>query len=164
VLQEVWISAFRRRRSFREDSTEAFDRWLTTLVDRKLLDTIRLAQTLKRGGREAVIQDAIRSESNQRAQLADVASPVRTPSRIMSSKEAAWAVKLALEALPDDYRVAIRMHVMDGRSYAEVAEALRLPATAVRYLLRDGLRQLQRRLGSATKFFTDAGKSRQART
>ena len=50
VLQEVWLSANRTLATFRPDGPHAFDRWLLRIVNNRLLDALRAARTVKRGG------------------------------------------------------------------------------------------------------------------
>ena len=156
ILQEVSIAAFRGLPSFREDRTDAFDRWMTTLVERKVVDACLAARTLKRGGDHLTVRNR-RSRASSFLDLFDrVASSGRTPSREVSAKEATRAVRIALGSLPDDRRRAIWMRHIEGLSRAEIAEAMHKTDAAVNSLLFNGLRQMRRRLGRAAMFFSDA--------
>jgi len=156
VLQEVSIAAFRGLPSFRADRPDAFDRWMTTLVERKVVDACRAARTLKRGGGHGTVKDK-RSRASSFVDLFDrVVSSGRTPSREVSAKEAIHAVQVALGSLPDDRRRAIWMRHIEGLPPAEIAGAMHKTNAAVNSLLFNGLRQMRRRLGRAAKFFSDA--------
>lgn len=52
----------------------------------------------------------------------------------------------ALEALPDDQRVAVVAHHVDGESYAQIAERLACSESVVRQRVSRGLRTLRTRL------------------
>ena len=156
ILQEVSIAAFRGVPSFRADRPDAFDRWMTTLVERKVVDACRAARTLKRGGGRRTVK-AKRSRASSFVDLFDhVVSSGRSPSREVSAKEAVHAVRIALGSLPDDRRRAIWMRYIEGLPLAEIAEAMHKTNAAVNSLLFNGLRQLRRRLGRSAKFFSDA--------
>jgi RNA polymerase sigma factor (sigma-70 family) len=156
ILQEVWIAAFRGLPSFRANRPDAFDRWVTTLVERKVVDACRAARALKRGGDRRAVQNN-RSLLSSFVDVFDrVTSGGQTPSRDASAKEAALMVRIALGSLPDDRRRAIWMRHIEGRPLAEIAEEMQKTNAAVHSLLFNGLRQLRRRLGRAAKFFSDA--------
>ena len=164
ILQEVSIAAFRGLPSFRADRPDAFDRWMTTLVERKVVDACRAARTLKRGGGRPTVKNR-RSRASSLADLFDrVASSGRTPSREVSAKEAVHAVQIALGSLPGDRRRAIWMRHIEGLSRAEIAKAMHKTDAAVNSLLFNGLRQMRRRLGQATAFFSNASNDLPRRT
>jgi RNA polymerase sigma factor (sigma-70 family) len=85
-----------------------------------------------------------------------LAAKQRTPSREVSVKEATHAVRIALSSLPEKRRQAIWMRHIEGKSLAEIAQAMRKTNPAVNSLLFNGLRQLRRRLGCADRFFSDS--------
>ena len=156
ILQEVSIAAFRGLPSFRADRPDAFDRWMTILVERKVVDACRGARTLKRGGDRRAVKNR-RSQASSFVDLFDrIASSRRTPSREVSAKEATHAVRIALGSLPDDRRRAIWMRHIEGLPLAEIAGAMHKTNAAVNSLLFNGLRQMRRRLGRAANFFSDA--------
>ncbi len=151
ILQEVWLAAFRGRASFRNDRPDAFDRWVTVLTERKLVDAARAARTMKRGSGHPGSRAASFGELFNR-----VASGSRTPSREVASREASRAVQIALCGLPEDWRRAIWLRHIEGRSPAEVAELMSRTVPAVRALLFKGMRELRARLGWSGMYFTDA--------
>ena len=55
-----------------------------------------------------------------------------TPDAVLASKEIAEAVNAALEALPEELRMAITLREMEGMSYEEIAQALECPIGTVR--------------------------------
>jgi len=50
VLQEAWIAAFRGMGGLRIEDSALVERWIISVVNRKLLDALRLAHAKKRGG------------------------------------------------------------------------------------------------------------------
>lgn len=161
VLQEVWIAAFRGAVGFRGNDADDFDRWLTTIANRKLVDSLRAALAVKRGGRTPIVAEAQQRRSSIVDLFARVASPQATPSRETSTKEATDALLIALACLSEDRGRAIRMRHIDGLSVPEIAKLMQRTIPSVHGLLFHGLRELRTRLGSAEKFFSDAQPAQQ---
>lgn len=157
VLQEVWVAVFRGIANFREDGPDAFDRWLTSITQSKVVDAIRRAGRLKRGGGHRFAHEAQRRTTSYLDLSARVSAEQRTPSSEDAAKEAVHAVQIALSTLPADYRCAITMHHIEGRSHAEVAEAMTRTRPAVNSLLYRGLHMLRKQLEPAGRFFSDDG-------
>jgi len=159
VLQEVWIAALRSFSKFEPGRPDAFDRWLMGITNHKLLDALKAAGRLKRGGGARIAHAA----DNRRTSLTDlfarVASPGKTPSRDVAASEAAHAVQIALSRLPDDRRRAIQMRYLEERSRPEIAREMERSEAAVNSLLFNGLRDLRARIGDVARFFSDARSS-----
>ena len=154
VLQEAWIAAFRGMGGLRIEDSALVERWIISVVNRKLLDALRLAHAKKRGGGRVQVSGKHSSFSSGLLEL--LASHERTPSRAMSEKEASRAVRVALARLRADRRQAIRMRYIEGLGPKEIAARMGKSAPAISALLFNGLRELRERLGHAAKFFSDA--------
>ena len=50
VLQETFVAAFQNIGSFVPNGPDALDRWLITIANRKLIDALKRAHRIKRGG------------------------------------------------------------------------------------------------------------------
>ena len=155
VIQEVWIAAFRGLPDFRADNSGAFDRWLTRIADRKLLDAIRMSRRVKRGGRHCIERGAQRKRTSCLELFARISCGQRTPSSEEAAREAVHAVRIALGALPDKYRQAITLCHLDGQTRADIARTMRTSPSAVHGLLYRAMVKLRRLLGPPTKFFSD---------
>ena len=156
VLQDVWIGAYRGLSSFNPSRPDALDRWLTGITNHKLIDAIKTAGRLKRGGGAKVVRAAHSRRMSFCDLFARVASPHRSPSRDAAASEVAHAVQIALSRLPADWRRAIRMRFIEGQSQQEIARHMGRTEAAVNGLLFRGLQGLRDRLGDATRFFSDA--------
>jgi RNA polymerase sigma-70 factor (ECF subfamily) len=156
VLQEVWIAAHRRFSGFNPARPDALDRWLMGITHHKLIDALKTAGRLKRGGGARIVRAAHDRRTSLCDLFARVASPGRTPSRDAAASEAAHAVQIALSRLPEDRRRAIRMRYIEGRSRPEIARQMRKSEAAVNGLIFRGLQDLRAHLGNATRFFSDA--------
>ena len=69
--------------------------------------------------------------------------------------EAVDAVQIALAALPEDYRTAITLRYIHGRSCAQVAKAMRKSDGAVWSLLYRGKRKMRGLVDSVGVFFSE---------
>lgn len=152
LLQDVWAAAIRSAQEIPRDQ-RSIERWLQTIAKNKLIDAIRNARSLKRGGLASQLLFRTTEVSGFFSRLmAD--SP--TPSREMSIKELESAIRLALASLPDMEREAVQLRFIEGRSREQVALALQKTGPAVNSLLFRGLRMLKAELKSAARFFSDA--------
>jgi RNA polymerase sigma-70 factor (ECF subfamily) len=155
IMQDVWIAAFRGRQAVRGNDPRRLNAWLNTIADRKVLDAIRTARTLRRGGgREQVKRSVERTSLDELVSI--VGSPSRSPSGQASAREASVAVRVALGSLPDRNREAISLRYLRGLPLAQVAQRMNTTENAVRGLVFRGLHEMRQRLGHAREFFSDA--------
>jgi len=155
VLQEVWMASYRNLATFAPDGPNAIDRWLTTIAVSKIVDAIRAARRLKRGGEWSRIDDAQRRMTSLTALFEQVQSPVRTPSHDVRKTERAHAVSIALNRLDTRRHRAVYLHHIEGLPLAEIAARMDTTESAVNSLIYNGLRDLRRFLGEAAEYFSD---------
>ena len=106
LMKEVWIAAYKSRWSFRFAGPGEFSHWLTAIAQRRLIDHVRTAAAL-RGVDHAALRagrDSDKSHSDLFNRLVD---PGDTPSRVLSRREAADAVRATVAGLRDGYRRVI---------------------------------------------------------
>ncbi len=158
VLQDTWTSAFKNLASFHADGPNAMERWLTAIAQRRVVDTIKRAARLKRGGGKR-LEHAEDRASSLLDLFGNVASPDRTPSSEAAVAEAVDAVQIAVASLPPARRQAIWMRYIEGQSRDAIARAMDRTPAAVNGLLFHGLQQLSERMGSAGRYLSDAASS-----
>lgn len=159
VLQEIWIAAFRGIGKFKPDRPDAFDRWLITLANHKLLDLLKSVLADKRGGQSYIMGGLHHRQASLSGLFTLLQSPQSTPSGEVSVKEATSAVQVAMSGLREDRRQAIWMRHIEGREISEIAAALDKSESAVHNLLNRGRKELRKRLGGSSKYFTDTASS-----
>jgi RNA polymerase sigma-70 factor (ECF subfamily) len=162
LLQEVWAAAFRTVGHFRSNGTDAIDRWLTTLARAKLVDAVRSARCLKRGGNWRYTRSLTPRLSSFGGVLFWLRSPQRTPSQTAHLADTAQRILIALEQLSDRQRRAVELRYLAGLSRQKIAQELDSTEKAVKALLERGLQQMREALGPAAKYFTDARSSDEA--
>ena len=123
VAQDAFIKAYRALPNFRGDS--AFYTWLYRIA----INTAKnhLVAASRRPPKDGV--DA------QEAEQFDAGSGLKeyaTPERLALRSELAQAIQDAIEALPEELRVAIVLRELEGLSYEEIASAMECPIGTVR--------------------------------
>ncbi|MDF0490301.1 sigma-70 family RNA polymerase sigma factor [Sphingomonas sp. H39-1-10] len=80
-----------------------------------------------------------------------VPAPVPTPeAAVLASAELA-ATRLALEDMPEDMRMAVEMHRLDGRKLKDIAAFLNVSTTTAHKLVSEGIERCRERAGRRMK-------------
>ena len=127
IAQETFLRAYRALHQFRGDAQ--FYTWLYRIA----------VNTAKRFLLELKHEPAV-WQPNLNADDADdetfwpklEPSTDESPETVLAAKEIGLAVSAALEALPQDLRVALTLREMDGLSYEAIAEIMQCPLGTVR--------------------------------
>ncbi len=123
VTQDVFIRAYRGLHNFRGDSS--FYTWLYRIGVNTSKNYL-LERKRKHGDAAVDVDDAEYYEGSEA--LKTNASPERNLLR----DELKAVLFKALEALPDDLRVAISLRELDGMSYEDIANIMECPIGTVR--------------------------------
>ncbi len=124
VVQESFIKAYRALANFRGES--AFYTWLYRIG----VNTAK--NWLASNGRRLPTSTPVDNEDAEGYSEADLLRDEDTPDRMLQSKQIAETVNAAMEALPEELRVAIALREIDGLSYEEISEAMGCPIGTVR--------------------------------
>ncbi len=130
IAQETFIRAYRALGQFRGDAQ--FYTWLYRIA----VNTAK-KQLLSMKNDPVVLQSALMSDEDDETSVAQRAhnlgmSDSETPDAVLASKEIAEAVNAAMEALPEELRMAITLREIEGLSYEAIAQALDCPIGTVR--------------------------------
>ena len=162
ILQEALLQAWLDIKSLKATASASFMSWLKTVADRRMSDALKSQQRLKRGGQLRRATNWIGHENASWHDLLDaLPAEAQTASSIISHKESARALQVAVSLLPEDQRTALRMHELEGMTLRETADAMKRTVPAVRGLLHRGRQQLARDLASASSWLsarTDASR------
>lgn len=129
AVQGVWLSlcadGCRRLRGFQMKS--ALSTWLTVLSSRKALDFIRTES------RKGALRTVHLDDENR-----DLVKELQAPeSEERYSLDEVFGLHEAMEKLPEEDRLILKMYYLDGLSYRSIAETLRVaPNTVSSYILR----------------------------
>lgn len=150
ILQNTFLQAFRDIRRFEPRADATFGNWLARIADHRLLDAIKEQDCDKRGGGWRRWEDNAASDSGMTPLLDWIASDEKSPSSVVARGEALHALQVALAALEEDQREAIRLRLLEGKSLEETATALGKTPDAVRGLIHRGKQELNEAMGRAS--------------
>jgi len=123
VAQDAFIKAYRALPNFRGDS--AFYTWLYRIA----INTAK--NHLVAAGRRPP-KDDIDAQEAEQFDAGTGLKEYATPERLALRSELAETIQEAIEALPEELRVAIVLRELEGLSYEEIASAMECPIGTVR--------------------------------
>lgn len=151
VVQVTCTDAFLGIAKASAPDDQAFAAWLLRAARNNLHDAIRRLDAEKRGGKARRLNPTARTDARTFVERL-FGADTDTPSRIAMRGESESALERALQALPVDYRSAVRLYDLDGQPIELVARELGRSPGAV-HLLRvrahKRLRELLARAGSS---------------
>src|SRR6185369_2421058 len=124
VTQEAFIKAYRALPSFRGDS--AFYTWLYRIG----INTAK--NYLVSQSRRAPTTTEFDTEDAETFEDGDQLRDINTPESVLLSKQIGETVNSAMDALPEELRVAIVLREIEGLSYEEIAQIMNCPIGTVR--------------------------------
>ena len=141
LVQETYLRAYRGFGGFQEGTN--IKAWLYKILTNTFINSYR---SKKRRPDETDF-DAVEDFSLfGRLGGLEAAEAGRTPETDVLDAMPDEAVKAALEALPDQFRIAVLLADVEGFSYKEIAEITDVPIGTVMSRLHRGRRQLQKEL------------------
>ncbi|HET6999126.1 MAG TPA: sigma-70 family RNA polymerase sigma factor [Solirubrobacterales bacterium] len=132
LMSDTFTLALERRAQYRGDSYEQLSGWLWSIAQSVLRDYERRDEAARRGGRRL---------GRERRALTD--REIERIEDLASSRELRAAVARSLDRLPDEQREAVRLRVVEGLSYAEIARRLGLTASGTRTKVTRAMRDLR---------------------
>ncbi len=138
LLSESMVDAFGAFDSFRGDR---FDSWFFKMLSTNHIDMLRKAKR-----RPAESLETAYSESEGR----DVADTRASPEEELMNPLYSEPVQKALDALPEEFRLAVLLADVEGYDYAEIAALLQVPVGTVRSRISRGRERLRTALGGNT--------------
>lgn len=155
ILQETLLQAWLDIKSLKRTAPTSFVAWLKAVANRRVSDALKAQQRLKRGGQLRRTANWIADGSASWQDLLDaLPAEAQTASAILSEKENAQALQVAVDLLPEAQRTALTMHDLDGMTLRQTADAMKRTVAAVRGLLHRGRQQLAHDLASATSWLS----------
>ncbi len=149
VWQETLLRAWRDREVLDWRGLPAFRRWLLEVARNRIHDLANNLNAQKRGGGgELTFADRSSAAAPTTACAEHYAGPAMTttPSRVVSDRERAAAMRSALEAVPVDCRDVVRLRLFEDMTMEEIGTQLDLGVEGVRYRFRQGAEAYRRGL------------------
>ena len=122
IAQEVFLRVYTALPRFRGDSK--FSVWLYSIVS-----NICMTQR-KKHSRDTIVVNALRDEDMVYSQPAD--SMEDNPARIVECREVSARIRKLVAALPAQYSTVITLRYLQGCTYTEIAEILKIPMGTVK--------------------------------
>lgn len=124
LTQEVLIRIFKSIKSFKEQSS--FSTWIYRITTNVCLDEIR-----KRKNRKVVsLDEEIKLDDGEMKRQFESDEP--TPEETAEAEDLKKIVNMAIEKLNEEHRVVIILRDIQGLSYEEISEVLKLPEGTVK--------------------------------
>jgi RNA polymerase sigma-70 factor, ECF subfamily len=132
LTQEIFLKVFRSLEKFNQDAD--FSTWLSSVARNYCIDHYRA----NKREREVVVEDLVAFD------LAPASSG--NPHRALEDRDRRSFLRRGLDLLPDKLREAVILRDLQGLSYQEMAERLRLPEGTVKSRINRGREELSRLL------------------
>ena len=153
VMQVTYLEAFLHIDQLTARDTTSFVAWLTRIAENAIRDAVRgLSRQKRPDPARRVVPTSVADSYVGLLECLGVTTA--TPSREAVSKDAAEVLKAAVERLPPDYRTAVNLYDLEGRSVADVAATMNRSVGAIHMLRARGHDRLRQDLGSSSQFFT----------
>ena len=123
MTQEAFIKAYNSLQSFRGDSK--FSVWLYRIASNVCLDFLRSRS------RKPTVSLSVEDDEGEETQL-DVTDESQSPELLLERSLTRDAVQRGLQALAPDYRQILLLREIQGLSYEEIADVLRIEVGTVK--------------------------------
>jgi RNA polymerase sigma-70 factor (ECF subfamily) len=140
LIQETLLDAVSAFDRFQGDSADELRKWLRRLLLNNLVSFARrYRDTSKRQvGREVSLE----AGGECREHVGPVAD-TPSPSQQAIAHEQVEAIQMALERLPEDYRLVILLRYQEGQAFEDIGRLMELTPNAARKLWLRALKRLQ---------------------
>jgi RNA polymerase sigma-70 factor (ECF subfamily) len=154
ATQDAFIRAFRSLDSFRGDS--AFGTWLHRIAVNACLDVL---QRRKRAPQTYTDLESDSENSPQSDKIAERSSGEANrrldPARLSAQRERRKVVQEALAQIPEHYRLALVLYDIEGHSYDEIAQTLKLPLGTIKSRINRARLALREHLENKRELFEE---------
>jgi len=132
VVQEVFMQVWRTAEDYAPNKGNP-EAWITVMTRSRSIDKLRKLRSLNRATEEATAHE----EQKQKNSGGEENSPL--PKIVLES---------ALSQLKEDHQKALNLSYFKGLTHEEIAKELSVPLGTAKGWLRDGLRELQKKMKS----------------
>ena len=133
----------------------AFRAWLMKIADNLVKD----AQKRKRRERRVAAQDgpgrAPAENSSWAALVERIAGDGSSPSVKTQRRDNARRLRVALAALPEDYRQVVQRYYLEDQSLAQIAEAMGSTKGSIRAICYRARKRLRELMGRSSLYFSE---------
>jgi len=141
LVQDAMVRAYRFWNTFKQGTS--VKAWLFTILRNTFINGYH--QSNRRRSARADLASQLPSLGSQAA-LGQASAPTGGPDAMMSERVTRERIVTALEAIPEDYRMAVILADLEGLAYKEIAEIMDCPIGTVMSRLHRGRRLLYKLL------------------
>lgn len=153
VMQVTYLEAFMQIGTFRPDQAASFEAWLRRIAENNLRDAIRGLERHKQMPPARRINVAPNSDDSYAGLYEEIAATTMTASRVAFGKDTQRLLQEAINRLPPDYAMTVRLYDLEAKSIADVATAMNRSTGAVHMLRARAHERLGELLGTASAWF-----------
>ena len=150
LTQESFLRAYRF--FDRYDRDMPFENWLYRIMSRVFIDELRKRPRIQA---QSLDQPLSLGDGSDADFLLEIPDSAFDPEQIMLSESLEEHLQAALNALPDEFRIAVILADIEGMCYEEIAETMNCSLGTVRSRLHRGRKQLRHRLTMAARCRTE---------
>jgi RNA polymerase sigma-70 factor (ECF subfamily) len=149
LVQQTIVEAYRKFEQFRGENDAQLAGWLRAILANSLADEVRRFTAQKRCVfDEYSLHDQVEKSSVRLEEMLQDRQEL-TPSSQAVHNEELLALAEGLESLREDYRQAVEWHHLHGLKLSEIAQRMGKTPGQVAGLLRQGLKELRKRMNTA---------------
>ena len=137
ITQEVFVQVYQSISSFKGDSK--FSTWLYRITITKSLDHERRKKRKKRFA-------FVKSLYGEKSEIVVHPPDFNHPGVVLDKKDAAAALFIVINKLPENQRIAFTLHKLEGLSYQEVSEVMKTTLSSVESLMHRAKNNLRKNL------------------
>ncbi len=158
IIQIAYVEVFRKIETASGPRTaESLPRWVTAVALNRARDAIRQERAAKRGGGANGVGRARTIDDSTIFLLDQIAGPNHTASRSVARRETVRMMHEAIDLLPAQYRQAIWLVHIEGRSAKHAAAEMNRTERAIHGLCRRGIGLLESQLRQRPGLLTSIG-------
>jgi RNA polymerase sigma-70 factor (ECF subfamily) len=145
ISQEVFLTVYRKMDTFRGESS--LKTWIYCITAHKAANQFRWWNRLRRRGTVSLEEHLVKSPN--RELFSNLKSNIQSPEEALAIQEEHAEIEHMLQELPLEQRIAVAMRDIEGLSYEEIAESLKISLGTVKSRIARGRETLKRLFADA---------------
>lgn len=141
LTQESFLRAYRFFDRYNREMP--FENWLFRIMSRVFIDELRKKPKFKTQSLDQPLNSGDSGDADVMLEIADMDS---NPVQMMMSDALDERLQRALDALPEEFRIAVILADIEGLSYEEIAETMNCSLGTVRSRLHRGRKLLRQKV------------------
>jgi RNA polymerase sigma-70 factor, ECF subfamily len=145
VSQEVFLIIYRKLNTFRGDSS--LKTWIYCIAANRAANRFRWWNRIRRRGTVSLEEHLAKSPNTEL--VCNLSSAIRSPEEALLLQEERAKIEHMLLELPLQQRIAVIMRDIEGLSYEDIAESMKVSLGTVKSRIARGREMLKRRFKGA---------------